>query len=60
VDWQSALWVGLASVVGVQVGVLAATSLPEDTLRRLFGILLLGVSAQLAWRCLRRSSYSSS
>jgi uncharacterized membrane protein YfcA len=45
--------VGLASVVGVEVGVQIATSLSEDVLRRLFGVLLLGVAAQLGWRAAR-------
>ena len=51
---RPALVLGLASVGGVEVGVRAATSLPEDTLRRLFGLLLLLVAVQLAWRAVRR------
>jgi uncharacterized protein len=50
VRWRLAFVIGLAAVVGVQVGALVATSLPEDVLRRLFGLLMLGVAAQLAWR----------
>jgi uncharacterized membrane protein YfcA len=46
---------GISSVVGVEAGVLAATSLPEDVLRRLFGALLIAVAAQLAWRALRET-----
>jgi len=38
------------------VGVLVATSLPEDVLRRLFGLLLLAVAAQLAWRARRATA----
>jgi hypothetical protein len=38
-----------APCVGVQI----ATALPEDTLRRLFAVLLIGVAAQLAWRSRR-------
>ena len=34
---RHALVLGLVSIVGVQAGVLIATSLPEDVLRRLFG-----------------------
>jgi uncharacterized membrane protein YfcA len=50
---RESLVVGLASIVGVEVGVLVATSLPEHVLQRLFGALLLGVAAQLGWRALR-------
>ncbi len=47
---RAALVMGVASIVGVEAGVLIATSVPEHVLRRLFGVLLLGVAAQLAWR----------
>jgi uncharacterized membrane protein YfcA len=50
VRWRDALLLGVVSIAGVQAGVLAATSLPEDVLRRLFGLLMLGVAAQLAYR----------
>ena len=50
---RTALIVGLASVAGVEIGARVATALPEDTLRRLFAILLLAVAAQLVWRTLR-------
>ena len=59
VRWSAALVVGLTSIVGVQLGVLIATELPEDLLRRLFGLLVLGVAAQLAWRSRHPSSYAS-
>ena len=59
VRWRAALLVGAASVVGVQAGVLIATALSEDLLRRLFALLVLGVAAQLAWRSLRPSAYPS-
>ena len=59
VRWRSALVLGLASIAGVEAGVQIATSLPEDTLRRLFGLLLLGVAAQLAWRSRRPAPYPS-
>jgi uncharacterized membrane protein YfcA len=52
---RTALIVGVASIVGVEVGAQLATSIPEDTLRRLFGILLLAVAVQLVWRTRRRS-----
>lgn len=50
---RPALIVGVASIVGVEIGVQIATSLPEDLLRRLFGVLLVLVAAQLAWRTIR-------
>ena len=59
VRWRSALLVGVASIVGVQAGVLIATSLPEDVLRRLFALLVLGVAAQLAWRSRHPTAYAS-
>jgi uncharacterized membrane protein YfcA len=55
---RPALVVGLASIVGVEIGVRIATSLPEHLLRRLFGVLLIAVAAQLAWRAVgSRASY---
>jgi uncharacterized membrane protein YfcA len=59
VRWRTALVLGLTSIAGVAVGVQMATSLPEDILRRLFALLLLGVAAQLAWRSRRRAPYPS-
>ncbi len=50
---RSALLVGLSSIVGVEAGVQIATGLPEHVLRRLFGVLLLVIAAQLAWRAHR-------
>jgi uncharacterized membrane protein YfcA len=55
IDIRAALAIGLASVVGVQIGVIAAESLPESGLRRLFGALLLVTSAQIVWRARRGS-----
>ncbi len=57
VRWRAAAVIGATAVVGVELGVLTATALSEDTLRRLFGVLVLGVAAQLAWRA-RRSILS--
>jgi len=55
---RPALIVGVASIVGVEIGVQIATSLPEHVLRRLFGVLLIAVAAQLAWRTVgSRASY---
>ena len=53
---RTALIVGVASVVGVEVGARVATSLPENALRMLFGVLLLAVAAQLALRTRRRAA----
>ena len=47
---RAAVTIGVASIAGVEAGVLIATSVSEHLLRRLFGVLLLGVAAQLAWR----------
>jgi uncharacterized protein len=55
VDVATAAWVGGASALGVQVGVLVAEALPEHLLRRLFALLLLLTAAQLSWRTRRRS-----
>ena len=59
VRWRTALILGVASIAGAVAGVQTATALPEDTLRRLFALLLLGVAAQLAWRARRPSPYPS-
>ena len=47
---RAALVVGVASIGGVEAGVRISLALPEHTLRRLFGVLLIGVAAQLAYR----------
>ena len=47
---RAALLVGVTSVAGVEAGVRIALALPEHALRRLFGVLLLAVAAQLAYR----------
>jgi uncharacterized membrane protein YfcA len=59
VDRRAALTLGLASIVGAVAGVQIATALPEDTLRRLFAVLLLGVAGQLAWRARHAAPYPS-
>lgn len=50
---KPALLVGVCSIAGVEAGVRIATAMPEHALRRLFGLLLLGVAAQLTWQTLR-------
>ena len=53
VHWRAAAVIGVVAVIGVQLGVLTAKSLPESVLQRLFAALLLIVAAQLAWRAHR-------
>ena len=55
VDFRAAAVIGAASIVGIQGGVLVAESLPDSTLRKLFGVLLLIVSAQIVWRARQTS-----
>ena len=50
VRWRAAAIMGAAAILGVEGGVRVATSLPEQTLRRLFGILMIAVAVQIAWR----------
>ena len=54
VYWRPAIWIGLGSVAGAEGGVQIARALPEDVLRRLFGVLMLAIAANLAWRNLQR------
>ena len=50
---KAALVLGVASIVGAEVGVRSAKAVDEDLLRRAFGVLLLVVAAQLAIRGVR-------
>jgi uncharacterized protein len=50
VRWRSAAAIGLASVGATVGGAQLAESLPEHVLRKLFAVLLIGTSAQIAWR----------
>jgi uncharacterized protein len=59
VRWRAALIVGLGSIAGVEGGIQIARALPEDVLRRLFGVLMLTVAANLAWQVFRHRSYPS-
>jgi uncharacterized membrane protein YfcA len=54
VRWRPALVIGLAAIAGVEGGVVLAETLPEHTLRRLFGVLMIVVAAQVAWRVRKR------
>jgi uncharacterized protein len=49
VRWRPALVLGMTAIAGVEAGVRAAQALPDDTLQRLFGVLMLLVAAQVAW-----------
>jgi uncharacterized membrane protein YfcA len=55
VDLRVAAIVGIASILGVEGGVVVAVALPESVLRRLFGGLLIVTAGQILWRS-RRSS----
>jgi uncharacterized protein len=50
VRWRAALVIGLAAIAGVEAGVLVARSISEESLQRLFALLLFAVAGQLAWR----------
>ena len=51
---RAAIVVGVVSVLGAEVGVQIATRIDESLLRRLFGVLVIGVAAQLAVRTVRQ------
>ena len=53
IRWRPAAIMGLGAVAGVQAGVLVAHALPEDDLRKLFGVLMIAIAAQIAWRARR-------
>jgi uncharacterized membrane protein YfcA len=58
---STAVMLGVSSVLGVEVGARIVTRVPEDTLRRLFAVLLFAVALQLVWRTRhRRSRYPDS
>jgi uncharacterized membrane protein YfcA len=49
VRWRPALLLGVASAAGVAGGVALAVTLSEDTLRRLFAVLLIVIAVRLGW-----------
>jgi uncharacterized membrane protein YfcA len=53
VRWRPALVLGLAGIAGVVAGGQLAESLPGHALRRLFGVLMILVAAQIVLRVLR-------
>ena len=50
---RAALVVGVVSIAGAELGIQIATRMDEILLRRLFGVLLLAVAAQLALQSVR-------
>ena len=50
---RPAIVLGAGGIAGVVGGGFVATSLPDETLERLFGFLLLAVAAQIVARALR-------
>jgi uncharacterized membrane protein YfcA len=59
VRWRASLVLALGAIAGVGAGVQIAEALPEHVLRRLFGVLMLAVAGQLAWRTRRKPAYPS-
>jgi uncharacterized protein len=55
VDLRAAVVIGIASILGVEGGVVVAEALPEGVLRRLFGALLIVTAGQIAWQSRRGS-----
>jgi uncharacterized membrane protein YfcA len=51
---RAALVIGFAAAATAQGGVALAESLADQTLRRLFAVLLIAVAIQIAWRAARR------
>jgi len=51
---RTAVVIGVASIIGVEIGARIVVELPEETLRTLFAVLLFAVAAQLVWRTRRR------
>jgi len=49
VRWDAAATIGLVSGVGVAAGAALATSLPEETLQRLFAVFLIVLALRLIW-----------
>jgi uncharacterized protein len=53
VRWSAALFVGLASGIGVGGGAVLAAALSEGVLRKLFAGLLVVIAVRLAWSAWR-------
>ena len=54
-DLRAAAVVGIASILGVEGGVVVAEALPESVLQRLFGVLLIATAGHIVWRSRRGS-----
>jgi uncharacterized membrane protein YfcA len=54
VRWRPAAVLGVSSIAATVAGAQVAVSLPEATLRKLFGVLIICVAAQIAWRAHRQ------
>ena len=54
VRWRPAAVLGVASIAATVGGAQLAVSLPEATLRKLFGVLIICTGAQIAWRARRQ------
>lgn len=59
VRWRAAVLLGLAAIGGVEAGVQLAEALPEHALKRLFGVLMIVVAAQVGWRARGGRTYPS-
>ena len=53
VRWRPAILIGLFSAAGVVGGTALAEVLPEDVLRVLFAVLLIGTALRLVWSQVR-------
>jgi uncharacterized membrane protein YfcA len=60
VNWRDALIVGVASVPMTKAGEVVATSVANQTLERVFAVLLVVVAVQLAWRVLHPAAEEAS
>jgi uncharacterized membrane protein YfcA len=54
VRWRPAVVLGVASIAATVGGAQVALSLPESTLRKLFGVLIIFTAGQIAWRARRQ------
>jgi uncharacterized protein len=60
VKWRDSLIVGVASVPLTKVGEIVATSIANQTLERIFAVMLVIVAFQLAWRTLHAETGEAS
>jgi uncharacterized protein len=59
VSWRDAVVIGVASVPTAKLGEMVADSLPNDTLQRLFAVVLVVTAVQLALRAIREPAGDS-